>query len=60
VRFNPDGGEDNNLIAGSGDIGLLPGVTLKGDVSYATDDPNASPGNTDDSLAGVVTVQLDY
>ena len=41
----------------------MPGVTLKGDVTYNTEDPNADdgdPDDTDDTIAGVVTVQLDY
>ena len=62
VRFNPDEGDDNNLLAASGDLGLMPGVTLKGDVTYATDDPDADDNedDPDDTIAGVVTVQLDY
>ena len=40
----------------------MPGVTLKGDVTYATDDPDADDNedDPDDTIAGVVTVQLDY
>jgi outer membrane protein OmpU len=49
----------------SGDIGLLPGVTLKGDVSYNTEDPFKEvddDGTTDSggTIGGVVAVQLDY
>jgi outer membrane protein OmpU len=68
--FDPDEGNENNFFAVSGDVGLLPGVTLKGDVTYATDDPGANDDDfvanagsreeTDESLAGVLTVQLDY
>jgi hypothetical protein len=67
--FDPDEGDENNVFFVSGDVGLLPGVTLKGDVSYATDDPAADDDefdplggreNTDDTIAGVLTVQLDY
>jgi outer membrane protein OmpU len=69
TRFDPDEGDENNVFFVSGDVGLLPGVTLKGDVSYATDDPAADDDefdplggreNTDDTIAGVLTVQLDY
>jgi hypothetical protein len=60
VRFNPDEGDDNNLFTASGDVGLLPGVTLMGDVTYATDDPDAhdNEDDPDATIAGVVTVQL--
>lgn len=61
--YDPDGGDTANLIAVSGDVGLLPGVTLKGDVTYNTDDPGANagdPDNTDNTYSGVVTIQLDY
>jgi outer membrane protein OmpU len=73
VYLDPDEGEENTVVFVSGDVGLLPGVTLKGDVSYATDDPaandddfiaNTAAGSpredTDESVAGVLTVQLDY
>jgi outer membrane protein OmpU len=56
-----DDADDTNIVAVSGDLGLLPGVTLKGDVTYNTDDPNEDVGgDADDSVAGVLTVQLDY
>jgi outer membrane protein OmpU len=61
VYNNPDQGDNANLFVASGDVGLLPGVTLKGDVSYNTDDPGAhEDGETDDTIAGIVTMQLDY
>ena len=61
VVFDPDGGETTNLFAVSGDVGLLPGVTLKADGTYNTEDPGANEdGSEDETLAGVVTVQLDY
>ena len=63
VFFDPDDGEETHLFAASGDVGLMPGVTLKGDVTYNTEDPFAdddAPGDTDDTIAGVLTVQLDY
>jgi hypothetical protein len=59
--FNPDEGDSNSLFAVSGDVGLLPGVTLKADVTYNTDDPGAtSSGNANDTIAGVTSIQLDY
>ena len=39
VFFDPDDGDSTNLIAVSADIGLMQGVTLKGDVTYNTDCP---------------------
>jgi hypothetical protein len=55
-------GDTNHIFVVSGDLGLMPGVTLKGDVSYATDDPNADADedDPDDTIAGVLTIQLDY
>jgi hypothetical protein len=40
----------------------MQGVTLKGDVTYNTDDAdsNGGSGNTDESVQGVLSVQLDY
>ena len=57
--------DEQHFFVVSGDVGLLPGVTLKGDVMYNSDDPNESvnqDGTTDqdDTIAGVLTVQLDY
>jgi outer membrane protein OmpU len=55
--------DKENVFVVSGDVGLMPGLTLKGDVSYNTKDPgnNDSAGaNQDDTLAGVLSVQLDY
>jgi outer membrane protein OmpU len=65
VFFNPDEGEEANFFVGSADVGLLPGVTLKGDVSYNTEDTGADCEDgvcegTDDTIAGIVTMQLDY
>jgi hypothetical protein len=63
VFTDPDEGDESNLFAVSGDIGVLPGVTLKGDVTYNTEDPGADaddPDDTDDTVAGVVSIQLDY
>jgi outer membrane protein OmpU len=51
--------DDNNTYVVSADVGLLPGVVLKGDVSYSDADPGAlDPG--DETWAGVLAVQLNY
>jgi outer membrane protein OmpU len=51
--------DDNNTYVVSADVGLLPGVILKSDVSYSDADPGASdPG--DSTWAGVLAVQLNY
>jgi outer membrane protein OmpU len=61
VFFDPDEGDSANFFVASGDVGLLPGVTLKADVGWNTDDPDANGGtNPDDSVQGVATIQLDY
>ncbi|HEX5077501.1 MAG TPA: porin [Geminicoccaceae bacterium] len=58
--------DNTNIFVVSGDIGLMPGVTLKGDVSYNTDDPfkhvddDGNPTDSGSTLAGVATIQLDY
>jgi hypothetical protein len=55
--------DDSNYFVVSGDIGILPGVTLKGDVGYQTETLGARDDEEieqDDTVAGVVTVQLDY
>jgi outer membrane protein OmpU len=57
--------DDAQIFVVSGDLGVLPGVTLKGDVSYNTEDPNKrvnDDGTTDSgsTIAGVLSVQLDY
>jgi len=55
--------EELHLFVLSADVGLMPGVVLKGDLGYALDFPLNRGGGvieTDDTLAGVVTVQLNY
>jgi outer membrane protein OmpU len=58
--------DDANIFVVSGDLGVLPGVTLKGDVSYNTDDPfkrvddDGAPIDSGSTLGGVVAIQLDY
>jgi hypothetical protein len=62
-HFDPDGGDSSNLFAVSADVGLLPGVTLKGDVTYNTDDPGANandPDDTDNTYSAVASIQLNY
>jgi hypothetical protein len=45
----------------SGDLGLAPGLTLMADVSYNSEDPGANDGaDQDDTVAGVVSIQVDY
>ncbi|HSA81081.1 MAG TPA: porin [Geminicoccaceae bacterium] len=55
--------DEQHLFVVSGDVGLAPGLTLKGDVSYNSDDPgndDSDGADQDDTIAGVVSVQLDY
>jgi outer membrane protein OmpU len=54
--------DTQHVFVVSGDVGLAPGLTLKGDVSYNTEDPNAEDNSDDqdDTISGVLTVQLDY
>jgi outer membrane protein OmpU len=58
--------DDSNLFVVSGDVGILPGVTLKGDVGYNTetlfarDDEDDDPLDQHETVSGVVSVQLDY
>lgn len=48
---------DSNIYVVSADLAVLPGVTLKGDVSYNDEDIDAGGDST---TAGVVSIQLDY
>jgi outer membrane protein OmpU len=60
--WKPDHGDEQNFFVVSGDIGLMPGVTLKGDVSYNDSDQFKHDSGTDpgDTWALVTSVQLDY
>jgi len=61
--WEPDHGKTQNFYVVSADFGLLPGVTLKGDASYNTEDPGKDDSNglnPGDTWSGVVSVQLDY
>jgi hypothetical protein len=72
VGYEHDWNDDvpnTNIFAVSGDLGVLPGVTLKGDVTYNTDDPfkrvaeqpdGTITTNDGGTIAGVLAVQLDY
>ena len=60
--WDPDEGGNENVYFVSGDIGLMPGVTLKADVSY-NDNDKFKHDNGEDSggtWAGVTSIQLDY
>jgi hypothetical protein len=55
--------DEQHVFVVSGDVGLAPGLTLKGDVSYNTDDPgndDSAGADQDDTIAGVVSIQMDY
>jgi hypothetical protein len=55
--------DTQHVFVVSGDLGLAPGLTLKGDVSYNSEDPGAHDSggaDQDDTIAGVLSVQLDY
>ena len=80
VGYNYNKADDNDIddahiFVVSGDVGILPGVVLKGDVAYNTDDIGACEGgatecpaprrqdvgnNQDDTIGGVVSVQFNY
>jgi hypothetical protein len=47
----------SNIFTVSADVGLMPGVTLKGDLGHNDEDAGAGGDST---TAGVVTIQLDY
>jgi outer membrane protein OmpU len=61
--------DNADVFVVSGDLGVLPGVTLKGDVSYNTEDEfkrveeqadGTTTTNSGSTIAGVLSVQLDY
>jgi outer membrane protein OmpU len=61
--------DNADVFVVSGDLGVLPGVTLKADVSYNTEDEfkrveeqadGTTTTNSGGTIAGVVAVQLDY
>jgi outer membrane protein OmpU len=74
-KADDDDIDDAHIFVVSGDVGILPGVVLKGDVSYNTNDIGACEGgatecpatttaavgdNQDDTLGAVVSVQFNY
>lgn len=62
VYHDPDVGTEQSLLAVSADVGILPGVVLKGDVTYNSDDllEDTFDDTEEETFAGVVTVQLNY
>jgi len=55
--------DTEHVFVVSGAVGLMPGVTLKGDVSYNTEDPgykDSDGADQDDTWSGVLSVQMDY
>jgi outer membrane protein OmpU len=57
--FSGEDLDDINIYVVSADVGILPGVVVKGDVSYNDADPGADePG--DETWAGVLAIQSDY
>jgi predicted porin len=55
--------DTQHVFVASGNIGLAPGLNLKGDVSYNTEDPGNDNSDGEDqngTVAGVLSVQLDY
>jgi hypothetical protein len=54
--------DEQHILVVSGDLGLAPGLALMADVSYNSDDPGADDGagGQDDTLSGVLSIQVDY
>jgi outer membrane protein OmpU len=74
-RFDENELDDAHVFFLSGDVGILPGVVLKGDVTYNSNDIGACEGGAascpattvaaisdqqDDTWGGVASVQLNY
>jgi outer membrane protein OmpU len=59
INFNPDVGTNQNVYIVSADMGIFPGVVLKGDISYNDDNPRALDG-PDSTWGGVLSVQMNY
>jgi predicted porin len=62
-KFGESDLDDAHVFVVSGDLGLLPGVTLLADVSYNTEDLEARDDDVieqDDTIGGVVSIQLSY
>jgi predicted porin len=62
-KFGDDDLDDSHLFVVSGDLALLPGVTLLADLAYNTKDLGATSNGVteqDDTVSGVASIQLDY
>jgi hypothetical protein len=62
-QFGDDDLDDSHLFVVSGDLGLLPGVTLLADLAYNTKDLEATSNGVaeqDDTVSGIASLQLDY
>jgi predicted porin len=60
-RFGDSDLDDAHIFVVSGDLGILPGVTLLADVSYNTEDLEARDDEVieqDDTIGGVLAIQL--
>jgi tetratricopeptide (TPR) repeat protein len=55
----PDDESESMLFALSGDLGLLPGVALLGDVTYNTRDPLSDSGDSS-TISAVLAIELYY
>lgn len=67
-RFGDDEFDDSHLLVLSGDLGILPGVSLLADVAYNTNDIEACCRTVDDEIenkqsstwGGVLSVELEF
>jgi outer membrane protein OmpU len=61
INFNPDAAAvpNQNVYIVSADMGIFPGVVVKGDISYNDDNPRAIDGPRS-TWGGVVSVQMNY
>jgi hypothetical protein len=62
VNYNflePDEGDNQHFVDVGADVGVLPGVVLKADVAWNSNDPGSNTGE-DDTLAGLLGVQINY
>jgi hypothetical protein len=62
-KFSGDDLDASHLFVTSGDVGLLPGVTLLADLAYNTKDLEATSNDVaeqDDTVSGIASIQLDY
>jgi outer membrane protein OmpU len=62
-KFGDDDLDDSHLFVVSGDLALLPGVTLLADLAYNTKDLEATSNGVteqDDTVSAVASIQLDY